>query len=133
MIVDCGCGFCIVCIHRMAILGVESIEFNLELQPRNGPSDEIIRKACAGLKVELQRPGFAEELKRDPIVPRQMMGRLSDGRARDHGKIVHATIGTASYCHGKAICGAKPGPRSAGWSDAESAVTCPKCLKKMAG
>lgn len=66
--------------------------------------------------------------------PRMMMGRLASGVQGGHGVKVHATEPgkTAAYCRGKAICGAEPGKRSAGWSGVEQLpVNCPKCLKKM--
>lgn len=35
-------------------------------------------------------------------------------------------------CRRQALCGAKPGPRSAGWYSPEGLkVTCPECLKRM--
>lgn len=51
---------------------------------------------------------------------------------RDAGVRFHAVpVGTA-----KALCGARPGRRSAGWADHPSqigtAITCPKCAKAMA-
>lgn len=39
----------------------------------------------------------------------------------------------ARGCRSQALCGAKPGPESAGWySPRDVEVTCPKCLKRMA-
>lgn len=36
------------------------------------------------------------------------------------------------YTIGKALCGAKPGPRSGGWTcRTDLAVSCPRCIKKM--
>lgn len=66
--------------------------------------------------------------------PRMLLGRLSNGCESDHGKKIHACEPgkTAAYCRGKALCGAEPGKRSAGWSDIEnSPVNCSKCLKNM--
>jgi len=67
-------------------------------------------------------------------VARMMMGRLASGLQGGHGVRIHATEPgkTAAYCRGKALCGAEPGRRSAGWSPPEELpVNCPKCLKKM--
>jgi len=62
-----------------------------------------------------------------------MLGRCANGCERDKGKLLHA-INNHSW---RAVCGAAPGKRSAGWreyapgEDAPSilAVTCPKCRK----
>jgi hypothetical protein len=58
-----------------------------------------------------------------------LTGRCMNGAERDHGTRAHAVpIGER-----KALCGAKPGRRSVGWSSyRESTVTCPRCLKKLA-
>jgi hypothetical protein len=61
--------------------------------------------------------------------PRVKAGRCSNGYERDGGRVVHAV---APNRHA-AVCGTAPGDRSAGWSEYPSlAVTCPKCLKKIA-
>ena len=58
--------------------------------------------------------------------PRALLGRLANGAERDHGMIVHA-VGKAG-----ALCGAKPGGRSAGWSlYPEDRITCSKCLTNI--
>jgi hypothetical protein len=65
---------------------------------------------------------------------RMMMGRLASGLQGGHGVRVHAVEAgtTAAYCHGKAICGARPGRRSCGWSDVEKLpISCPKCQAKL--
>lgn len=67
-------------------------------------------------------------------IARMMMGRLTDGAQRDHGVRIHATLPhvAASYCRGKALCGAEPGRRSCGWSPPEERpVNCPTCLKRI--
>jgi hypothetical protein len=63
----------------------------------------------------------------------RMMGRCANGAERDGGVRYHA-LAEHSW---KALCGAAPGRRSAGWADypdsikPASAVTCPKCRKKL--
>ena len=59
---------------------------------------------------------------------RSLAGRCSNGMELDHGKLYHAVI-----ADDRAMCGAKPGRRSVGWSSYRvDAVTCPRCLKKLA-
>jgi hypothetical protein len=56
---------------------------------------------------------------------RQMAGRCANGAERDHGARWHAI----NAYTGKALCGATPGRRSAGWSMYRGeSVTCPRCL-----
>jgi hypothetical protein len=66
-----------------------------------------------------------------------MAGRCANGSERDHGKLMHAVPAEnhGNGRMGKAVCGAQPGKRSAGWSDPiEGRVpTCPRCLKKLNG
>jgi hypothetical protein len=58
----------------------------------------------------------------------KLAGRCADGFERGKGSRYHAVNGYV------ALCGAKPGRRSAGWSShAGVAVTCPKCLRKLEG
>lgn len=70
-------------------------------------------------------------------LPATLSGRCSNGWERDQGSRVHAVPYSAGlergdYTIGKALCGAKPGPRSAGWTcRTDMAVSCPRCLKKM--
>lgn len=64
------------------------------------------------------------------VIPRSLNGRLANGWERDSGKLFHAV----PLVIGIALCGAKPGRRSAGWSEntiENDVVTCPRCLKKM--
>lgn len=65
----------------------------------------------------------------------QMAGSCRNGAERDHGRLFHARLYTedegVSY---KALCGAKPGKHSVGWSDWHpegQQVTCPRCLKRL--
>jgi hypothetical protein len=56
----------------------------------------------------------------------RLAGRCANGAERDSGSKYHAVRGNV------ALCGAKPGPRSAGWSTYPGeAVTCPRCLTKL--
>ena len=60
--------------------------------------------------------------------PMEMLGRLANGFELDHGRRVHAVADGQN----KAMCGAKPGKRSVGWSRSTSdEVTCPRCVKKL--
>lgn len=64
-----------------------------------------------------------------PIEPRKLAGRCANGAERDRGVIYHA-VERGQWA---ALCGREPGRTSAGWSDWKgSAVTCPRCLKKLA-
>lgn len=55
----------------------------------------------------------------------RLAGRCSDGSERGKGSRFHA-VPTGMY---RALCGARPGRHSAGWSwTPGDAVTCPRCL-----
>ena len=62
-----------------------------------------------------------------------LAGRCANGAEQDGGTRWHA-VPAESW---KALCGAEPGRRSAGWGpwdrrEAEGQeVTCPRCLKRM--
>lgn len=64
-----------------------------------------------------------------------LAGRCTSGQELGQGTRNHAVNGVVNEAwgelHGVALCGAKPGKRSVGWSlrDDEE-VSCPKCLKK---
>jgi hypothetical protein len=85
-----------------------------------------------------------------------MLGRLTDGRQADHGKLVHAVVEkfvkprpNPSNDWGRnaermaqpvvaevSLCGKRPGRRSVGWDFRNFAtdhpeVTCPRCAKKV--
>lgn len=58
----------------------------------------------------------------------RLAGRCANGAERDGGARYHAVPAS-----GAALCGAKPGRRSAGWSPYEGpAVSCPRCLARQA-
>jgi hypothetical protein len=65
--------------------------------------------------------------------PAALAGRCANGYERDHGSVVHYVeyerqLYNTSWI---ALCGKRPGGRSAGFSAREgSPVTCPRCLKK---
>ena len=71
----------------------------------------------------------------------QLAGRCANGFEGGHGVLFHARIvAEYEYIPGEfgasntALCGAKPGKRSAGWSSYQPAgrvVTCKRCLKKV--
>jgi hypothetical protein len=64
------------------------------------------------------------------LEPLRLAGRCRDGAERDGGSLYHAVARGAW----RALCGAEPGRQSAGWSaHAGAAVTCPRCLGRMAG
>lgn len=60
-----------------------------------------------------------------------LAGRCVNGAERDHGTLFHALPVGNGYV---ALCGAKPGRRSVGWSDygKHNEVTCPRCIAKLA-
>jgi hypothetical protein len=66
-------------------------------------------------------------------VAMRLLGRCANGNEADGGRIYH--IKGAS--HWKALCGAQPGRRSAGWADHPDATkpveqsTCLKCLERF--
>lgn len=62
--------------------------------------------------------------------PRRLTGRCANGGELDGGSLFHAVPENDSIM-GKALCGAKPGRRSNGWSLADGErITCKRCLKK---
>lgn len=66
------------------------------------------------------------------LTPRKLIGRASTGAERGKGRLVHAVEDQHTWPRFyPALCGAKPGRRSAGWSETiETEVTCPKCKRK---
>ena len=68
-----------------------------------------------------------------------LAGRCADGRELGQGSRVHAVNGTLrtdyNELHGTALCGAKPGRRSVGWTVAPPAteVNCPRCCARWRG
>lgn len=73
---------------------------------------------------------------RADCLPASLAGRCANGYERGRGFRVHAVprsneLERNGYCLTRALCGAKPGPRSAGWSYfGQRAVTCPRCAAK---
>lgn len=70
------------------------------------------------------------------IATAKLAGRCSDGYERGQGSKIHALENhrqpDPSTIYGDALCKAKPGRRSVGWTPMLNAnVTCPKCLKKL--
>lgn len=64
----------------------------------------------------------------------QLTGRCANGAQRDAGHLWHAVDTDDRFPNfATAVCGAKPGRRSCGWSDyLGDHATCPKCMKKLA-
>lgn len=66
--------------------------------------------------------------------PAFLLGRLSSGAEHGQGTRWHALPKAGGM---QALCGAKPGRRSAGWgphNPAEAtgqAITCPRCLQRL--
>jgi hypothetical protein len=57
-----------------------------------------------------------------------LAGRLAHGFEGGKGNIFHGVV------EGVAVCGAKPGRRSAGWVPFDGdgkEITCPKCLRRI--
>ena len=54
-----------------------------------------------------------------------LAGRCANGFEMDHGRLNHAVSEVG------ALCGAKPGRRSVGWSREFGDVTCPRCVAKL--
>jgi hypothetical protein len=66
-----------------------------------------------------------------PWVAATLAGRCANGYERGRGSVVHAVPPEATRNGwGIALCGRKPGRRSAGWSERDVTVnvTCPRCL-----
>ena len=73
-------------------------------------------------------------------LPARSAGRCANGHERGQGVRTHAVpasdeLARNGYVLTPALCGAKPGSRSAGWSHwpGMGAVTCPRCLRKAEG
>lgn len=71
-------------------------------------------------------------------VPAMLAGRCLTGEERGHGTRVHLVPGEREAFGGvrgwKALCGAHPGRRSAGWSAWDGlTATCPRCIKRATG
>jgi len=86
---------------------------------------EVFRvKVKARIDLELEHVGKAIA----PVQPRRLAGRCVDGSERDGGALYH---GVEAGQH-TALCGAKPGRRSIGWSMHKGdGVTCARCLSKL--
>lgn len=60
-------------------------------------------------------------------------GRGFNGAHRDAGTIVHAVPqNKGGDWFTPALCGTEPGIRGNGWHKSDAAVTCQRCLKKVA-
>lgn len=60
----------------------------------------------------------------------RLMGRCANGNEADRGGTFHVV---AEGPDGKALCGAKGGTRSVGWTGpSEEPATCPRCLARIA-
>lgn len=70
-------------------------------------------------------------------LPATLAGRCANGYERDQGRRTHAvpyseTLAGNGYAIHAAVCGAKPGARSAGWSlRADLQPNCPRCLARL--
>ena len=71
------------------------------------------------------------------FISASLAGRCANGYERDQGRRVHAVPHSDAlernyYTLTPALCGAKPGARSAGWSySGPRPITCPRCLDKI--
>lgn len=92
---------------------------SMDMAPEQGGDSDV----CVKCQRELAQ-GYAV---------RSLAGRCADGAERDHGTRFHALPLVEGQVHGRALCGAVPGRRSAGWSEwghGEN-VTCPRCMQKL--
>lgn len=70
------------------------------------------------------------------VLAMRMMGRCANGCEADSGRLYHARL-IGPHGSFKALCGAAPGRRSAGWADFLDAMkpvektTCSRCLSKF--
>lgn len=75
--------------------------------------------------------------RRASLQPAKLAGRCADGMERGQGTKVHALANARRNAafgdvYGDALCGAKPGRRSVGWTALDGhAITCPRCRRKM--
>ena len=70
------------------------------------------------------------------LQPAMLAGRCADGMERGHGVRVHGLLNVRrnffTDVYGEALCGAKPGRRSAGWTALDGReITCQRCLRKL--
>ena len=73
------------------------------------------------------------------FVPARLAGSCLNGAERDGGALYHALPNPGGVegggFFGKALCGAEPGRRSAGFSiydkDLDRPITCKRCLKRL--
>ena len=70
------------------------------------------------------------------VYPASLSGRCANGFERGTGALIHAidygAVRLDDYFTGPAVCGAKPGRRSSGWSIRyPGAITCRRCLKRL--
>lgn len=69
------------------------------------------------------------------IVTAKLAGRCTSGLEKGQGVVVHALQDPHRNqweIWGAALCKAKPGPRSVGWTElTDHAVTCAKCLRMI--
>jgi hypothetical protein len=67
------------------------------------------------------------------VFSRKLAGTCSNGFERGRGARYHAVPLMGDDYTSRALCGAKPGRRSAGWQDPSAhPVTCPRCLARIA-
>ena len=96
-----------------------------------------LREKARALGAERVRALIAADAGLADTLPASLAGRCANDCERDQGVRVHAVpysqaLASNGYAINSAICGAKPGPRSAGWSySGPRPVTCPRCLARM--
>jgi hypothetical protein len=74
------------------------------------------------------------------VLAASLAGRCTSGEERGAGRLIHAVpaeqgMRLSGYLDivGSALCGAKPGRRSVGWSPSDRSVSCPRCIKRVGG
>jgi hypothetical protein len=66
------------------------------------------------------------------ITARRLLGHYVSGAKLEGSVMLHAVESKGPVSIGPALCGARPGRLSTGWSEpVDDPVTCPRCLRKM--
>ena len=111
-----------------------------EVMPLNDAGRAVLRRLdlASELAVALQRGvsftiGPDDRLRPMDQRPAYIPAMLVGSHRRGSGSVYHAIPGPRDDNYwGRALCGAKPGGRSAGWAAfPDASVTCVKCIRKL--